>query len=285
GPLRAGAGHDRARHAMAQCAPRHAARRGPPVPRSAAGHRRAHRRPGPGDHGGALHHRGHARSLPDRARAAQGVGPRAGRHPLGGLPRRGPALHALRGDRRHLPGPGPGAGGDHGRRLRGRQQRAPDAFAAGAGHHHRRPHRQRLRRGHPDLSLGPAAARLRAVRGDLRGAGAGTADARAPGAPGGGMHGLAPRTLLWRRQLTNALALAASCLAAVIGLALLAWILWTLVSKGLAGLDWTLFTRDTPPPMAEGGLRNALYGSAVMCGLAILVGAPLGVAAGTWLAE
>ena len=99
------------------------------------------------------------------------------------------------------------------------------------------------------------------------------------------MNGLAPGTLLWRRQLTNALALAASCLAAVIGLALLAWILWTLVSKGLAGLDWTLFTRDTPPPMAEGGLRNALYGSAVMCGLAILVGAPLGVAAGTWLAE
>ena len=88
-----------------------------------------------------------------------------------------------------------------------------------------------------------------------------------------------------RRRITSGAAMVLSCVAAVLGLVFLAWILWTLVSKGIAGINWQLFTQDTPPPMAEGGLRNALFGSAVMCGLAILIGAPLGVAAGTWLAE
>ena len=88
-----------------------------------------------------------------------------------------------------------------------------------------------------------------------------------------------------RRRLLNAVAQVASCLAALVGLAFLAWILWTLVARGIGGIDWQLFSQDTPPPMAEGGLRNALFGSAVMCGMAILIGAPLGVAAGTWLAE
>lgn len=95
----------------------------------------------------------------------------------------------------------------------------------------------------------------------------------------------ASRQLYLRRRIINAVALGLSCIAAVIGLVFLAWILWTLVSKGITGINWDLFTKDTPPPMAEGGLRNALFGSAVMCGLAILIGAPLGVAAGTWLAE
>ncbi|WP_132999672.1 phosphate ABC transporter permease PstA [Luteimonas arsenica] len=91
--------------------------------------------------------------------------------------------------------------------------------------------------------------------------------------------------LYLRRRIVNVAALALSCVAAVVGLLFLGWILWTLVSKGITGINWDLFTKDTPPPMAEGGLRNALFGSAVMCGLAILIGAPLGVAAGTWLAE
>ena len=95
----------------------------------------------------------------------------------------------------------------------------------------------------------------------------------------------AGRQLYLRRRIINVVALGLSCIAAVIGLVFLAWILWTLVSKGITGINWDLFTKDTPPPMAEGGLRNALFGSAVMCGLAILIGAPLGVAAGTWLAE
>ncbi|SJZ71449.1 phosphate ABC transporter permease PstA [Novilysobacter spongiicola] len=92
-------------------------------------------------------------------------------------------------------------------------------------------------------------------------------------------------SLYRRRRVTNVVALVLSCLAAVLGLLFLGWILWTLVARGLGGIDWALFSQNTPPPMAEGGLRNAFFGSAVMCLMAILIGTPLGIAAGTWLAE
>jgi phosphate transport system permease protein len=99
-------------------------------------------------------------------------------------------------------------------------------------------------------------------------------------------HAIEPSTGLHRRRtIVNAFALVLSCLAAVFGLVFLAWILWTLAAKGIGGINFALFTQNTPPPMAEGGLKNAFFGSAVMCALAILIGAPLGVAAGTWLAE
>lgn len=88
-----------------------------------------------------------------------------------------------------------------------------------------------------------------------------------------------------RRSIVNVVALVLSCATALFGLFFLAWILWTLVAKGIAGINWQLFTQMTPPPMQEGGLANAFFGSAVMCGLAILIGTPLGVLAGTWLAE
>ena len=64
-----------------------------------------------------------------------------------------------------------------------------------------------------------------------------------------------------RRRITNALSLVLACFAAGLGLLFLGWILWTLVSKGLGGIDVALFTQDTPPPMTEGGLRNAFFGS------------------------
>jgi phosphate transport system permease protein len=88
-----------------------------------------------------------------------------------------------------------------------------------------------------------------------------------------------------RRRVINVFALLLSCLTALFGLVFLAWILWTLLAKGIAGINIDLFTRMTPPPGEEGGLANAFFGSAVMCGLALLIGTPLGVAAGTWLAE
>jgi len=88
-----------------------------------------------------------------------------------------------------------------------------------------------------------------------------------------------------KRRIINVLALVLSCATAMFGLLFLAWILWTLVSKGIAGINWNLFTQMTPPPMEEGGLANAFFGSAVMCALAIAIGTPLGIAAGTWLAE
>ena len=91
--------------------------------------------------------------------------------------------------------------------------------------------------------------------------------------------------LYGRRKILNAFALLLSCAAAIFGLVFLAWILWTLVAKGIHGIDWALFSQNTPPPMEEGGLKNAFFGSAVMCAIALLVGTPLGIAAGTWLAE
>lgn len=92
-------------------------------------------------------------------------------------------------------------------------------------------------------------------------------------------------SLYLRRRIGNVVAITASCATALFGLFFLGWILFTLASKGLAGINWNLFTKMTPPPMQEGGLANAFFGSAVMCALAIGIGTPLGVLAGTWLAE
>ena len=92
-------------------------------------------------------------------------------------------------------------------------------------------------------------------------------------------------SLYSRRRITNVLAIGLSCVAALFGLAFLGWILWTLLAKGLAHLNLALFTQDQPPPMEAGGLRNAIVGSLLMCGMGVLIGTPLGVAAGTWLAE
>jgi phosphate transport system permease protein len=88
-----------------------------------------------------------------------------------------------------------------------------------------------------------------------------------------------------RRKLTNGLALALSGVATLIGLACLAAILWTLVKNGLAGMSPALFTQMTPPPGSAGGLLNAIYGSVVMTVVGIVIGAPIGILAGTYLAE
>ncbi len=87
------------------------------------------------------------------------------------------------------------------------------------------------------------------------------------------------------RKAKNGIFLAWSLMATLAGLACLAAILWTLISHGVAGLSWHLFTSMTPPPGSEGGLLNAIYGSAVMTLLGILIGSPIGVLAGTYLAE
>ena len=87
------------------------------------------------------------------------------------------------------------------------------------------------------------------------------------------------------RKLINFLALALSSLATLAGLAFLGAILWTLLKNGLAGLSLDLFTQNTPPPGSAGGLINAIFGSVVMTLLAIAVSAPVGILAGTYLAE
>jgi phosphate transport system permease protein len=90
---------------------------------------------------------------------------------------------------------------------------------------------------------------------------------------------------LRKRRISNVLAFAASTLATVIGLAVLCAILWTLLGKGFQAMSWTLFTQMTPAPGSSGGLANAIFGSLLMTVLGIAIGGPIGMLAGTYLAE
>jgi phosphate transport system permease protein len=93
-------------------------------------------------------------------------------------------------------------------------------------------------------------------------------------------------SLFLRRRMANGLALVLSGAATLFGLFWLGWILFTTVSKGMAALGPHLFTQMTPPPgETTGGLLNALFGSLMMCALGIAMATPIGVAAGTYLAE
>ena len=91
--------------------------------------------------------------------------------------------------------------------------------------------------------------------------------------------------VLLRRKLVDILALLFAGAATLLGLVWLIWILWTTARQGVAALSPALFTQMTPPPGERGGLLNAFYGSAMMVGLALMIGTPVGVAAGTYLAE
>ena len=88
-----------------------------------------------------------------------------------------------------------------------------------------------------------------------------------------------------RRRLVNRVFMSLAVLAAAFGLSWLALILGELLWRGLGGINATVFTMDTPAPMMEGGLANAIYGSLVMSAIAVAVGTPVGVLAGTYLAE
>ncbi|HEX5372841.1 MAG TPA: phosphate ABC transporter permease PstA [Aquabacterium sp.] len=87
------------------------------------------------------------------------------------------------------------------------------------------------------------------------------------------------------RKRVNAIALALSLAAMAFGLVWLIWILIETVRLGVDGLALATFTEMTPPPMEAGGLANAIVGSLMMVGLATLIGTPVGVMAGIYLAE
>ena len=88
-----------------------------------------------------------------------------------------------------------------------------------------------------------------------------------------------------RRRAADIIAFLFATAATAFGLLWLFWILWTTLREGAAALTPRLFTEMTPPPGSSGGLLNAFYGSAVMILLGLVLGTPVGVAAGTYLAE
>lgn len=88
-----------------------------------------------------------------------------------------------------------------------------------------------------------------------------------------------------RRKLINTVNMTASVLTTLLGLFFLAWILVVLFTKGISAINWTLFTEMTPPPGSAGGLANALIGSLLLTVTAVVIGTPIGIMAGTYLAE
>ncbi len=92
-------------------------------------------------------------------------------------------------------------------------------------------------------------------------------------------------TLYRRRLLVHRLALVLSVTAMAFGMFFLGWILVTLFAKGSGAIGWQMFAQTTPPPGSAGGLSNAIVGSALLIGAAMLVATPIGILAGVYLAE
>jgi phosphate transport system permease protein len=93
------------------------------------------------------------------------------------------------------------------------------------------------------------------------------------------------RALGRRRRRTDRIARILASSATLIALALLAWILLTLLRLGLPGLNLTVFTTVTKSPGSNGGLANAIVGSVIQTALGTAIGTPIGLLAGTYLAE
>lgn len=88
-----------------------------------------------------------------------------------------------------------------------------------------------------------------------------------------------------RRKIANKLNILIAFIATAIGLFWLSWLLFTLISEGIQGISWTIFTESTPAPGNSGGLANAIVGSFLITVFGLIVGAIIGVLAGTYLTE
>jgi phosphate transport system permease protein len=88
-----------------------------------------------------------------------------------------------------------------------------------------------------------------------------------------------------RRRLRNTIVIALSIGSTVLGLGWLILILGSLLYQGLSGLSLAVFTEMTPPPGATGGLLNPIGGSLILTILAVAIGTPIGILAGTYMAE
>lgn len=88
-----------------------------------------------------------------------------------------------------------------------------------------------------------------------------------------------------RRRLINGFNMGVSMFAMLFGLFWLCWILLTLLQNGLSGIHLSVFTQSTPPPGSQGGLANAIFGSLLMTFFGTIIGTPIGILAGVYLAE
>ena len=88
-----------------------------------------------------------------------------------------------------------------------------------------------------------------------------------------------------RRRRRNAITMTLSVGATLFGLGWLVLILGVLMWEGFSGLSLKVFTENTPPPGADGGLLNPILGSLMLTTLAVVIGTPLGILAGTYMAE
>jgi phosphate transport system permease protein len=93
------------------------------------------------------------------------------------------------------------------------------------------------------------------------------------------------RAIYARRRFRNGAFLSLSVAAAGFGIGWLTLILGSLIVQGIAGISPKLFMEMTPPPGSDGGLANAIAGSLIMSAVAVAVGTPIGILAGTYLAE
>src|SRR5262245_8197231 len=87
------------------------------------------------------------------------------------------------------------------------------------------------------------------------------------------------------RRLRNKIMMGLSLGATLLGLGWLVLILGVLLWEGFSGLSLSVFTEMTPPPGAAGGLLNPIVGSLVLTVLAVIIGTPIGILAGTYMAE
>jgi phosphate transport system permease protein len=94
---------------------------------------------------------------------------------------------------------------------------------------------------------------------------------------------MSPRAL--RRQIASKVFVVVCGIATLIALFALGLILYSLIKQGIGGLNLAVFAQDTPGPDSVGGLRNAIVGSIMMCGVGMLIALGVGILAGTWLAE
>jgi len=88
-----------------------------------------------------------------------------------------------------------------------------------------------------------------------------------------------------KRRRRNKIAMGLSLTATLFGLAWLVLILGVLLWEGFSGLSLAVFTQMTPPPGSAGGLLNPIMGSLIMTAIAVAIGTPLGILAGTYMAE